>query len=176
MHSRDNAMPSPFSHPAGRSLARMTSADTGPPPTDLPGRIDPRGWGPHPGVRSGTRLTIGERAAEVVLRAAGSWTYLAALTVAIAVAVATVVGRDDRAGPVALLSLVLSALALLEVSLVLMAARRAERTTTEAALYDLDQGRRATAVAEDLRGEVQRLHADLARIAAQAERSARRET
>jgi hypothetical protein len=53
-----------------------------------------------------------------------------------------------------------------------MAGRRADRNTTEAALYDLDQSRRATAVAEDLRAEVQRLHDDLARIAAQTERSA----
>jgi hypothetical protein len=84
----------------------------------------------------------------------------------------TIVVRHDRnADAVALLSLGLSGLALLEVSLVLMAARRAERTTAEIALDHLDRSRRATAVAEDLRTEVQRLHAELARLAARTERS-----
>jgi uncharacterized membrane protein len=125
----------------------------------------------HPGVRSGSRLTFGERAADLLLRAAGSWAYLVTLALAIAVAAALVVRRDDSADAVALLSLALSGLALLEVSLVLMAARRAERTATEIALDHLDRSRRATAVAEDLRGEVQRLHAELARLAARTERS-----
>jgi uncharacterized membrane protein len=130
------------------------------------------GWARHPGVRSGPRLTMGERTADLVSRAAGTWSYLTVLAAAIIVAGTVAVWQDDRAGAVAMLSLVLSALALIEISLVLMAGRRADRNLREAALYDLDQGRRATAVAEDLRGEVQRLHEDLARIAAQAERSA----
>jgi len=134
---------------------------------------DPRwpGWARHPGVRSGRRLTLGERAADRLWRAIGSWSYLAVLAVAVTATAVTAVRHDGRAGAVALLSLGLSALALVEISLVLMSARRAERNTTEAALYDLDQGRRATAVAEDLRAEVQRLHADLARIAARVDRS-----
>jgi hypothetical protein len=94
---------------------------------------------------------------------------------AITVAVALAIRRDAGSGEVARLSLVLSGLALLEVSVVLMATRRRERNSAEAALYDLDQSRRATAVAEDLRGEVERLHADLARLAAQTARSARRD-
>jgi uncharacterized membrane protein len=125
----------------------------------------------HPGVRSGSRLTFGERAADVVLRAAGSWAYWVLLACAIAVAGTLVVRHDRNADAVALLSLGLSGLALLEVSLVLMAARRAERTTAEIALDHLDRSRRATAVAEDLRTEVQRLHAELARLAARTERS-----
>jgi uncharacterized membrane protein len=129
-------------------------------------------WEPHPGVRSGRRLTMAERTADLVARAAGTWSYLVVLAATIIVAASVAVWRDDRAGAVAVLSLVLSALALIEISLVLMAGRRTERNTGEAALYDLDQGRRATAVAEDLRAEVHRLHDDLARLAAQAERSA----
>jgi uncharacterized membrane protein len=117
-------------------------------------------WARHPGVRSGRRLRFGERAADRLWRAAGTWSYLAVLVVAVSLAV-----RRD------LLGLGLSGLALAEVSLVLMAERRIERNLAEAALYDLDQGRRATAVAEDLRAEVQRLHVDLARIAAKVDRS-----
>jgi uncharacterized membrane protein len=130
------------------------------------------GWDRHPGVRSGPRLTVGERTADLVSRAAGTWIYLTLLAAAIVVAGIVGVWQDDRAGAVAILSLALSALALIEISLVLMACRRVDRNTNEAALYDLDQSRRATAVAEDLRGEVQRLHEDLSRLTAQAERSA----
>jgi hypothetical protein len=133
------------------------------------------GWDAHPGVRTGRRLSIGERATDLVLRGTATWTWLGLLAAAATVAVVLAIQRDDGAGAVARLSHVLSALALLEVSVVLMAARRRERNTTEAALYDLDQSRRATAVAEDLRAEVERLHADLARIAAQTARSARRD-
>ena len=130
------------------------------------------GWAGHPGVRSGRRLTVGERTADIVSHAAGTWRYLAVLAAALVAGAAVAVRRDDRAGAVALLGLGLSALALIEVSLVLMAARRAERNTIEAARYLLDQSRRAAAVTEDLRAEVQRLHADMARIVAQTERSA----
>lgn len=139
-------------------------------------RTDVRaGWASHPGVRSGRRLSAGERSADVVVRIAGTWSYLLTLAAVIVVAGALAVARDRQAGAVALLGLVLSAVALIEVSLVLMAGRRAERNTTEAALYDLDQGRRAAAVAEDVRGEVQRLYQEVARMAAQVERSARRD-
>jgi hypothetical protein len=133
------------------------------------------GWDAHPGVRTGRRLSIGERATDLVLRGTASWTWLGLLAGAATVTVVLAIQRDDGAGAVARLSLVLSALALLEVSVVLMAARRRERNAAEAALYDLDQSRRATAVAEDLRAEVERLHTDLARVAAQADRSARRD-
>ena len=141
---------------------------------------DPRtdlraGWARHPGVRSGRRLSPGERSADLVVRVAGTWSYLLVLAAVIVVAAALAIARDRQAGAVALLGLVLSAAALIEVSLVLMAGRRAERNTTEAALYDLDQGRRAAAAAEDVRGEVQRLYQEVARMAAQAERSARRD-
>ena len=128
------------------------------------------GWDAHPGVRSGRRLGPGDRATDLVCRAAGSWRYLFLLAAGIAAAVLLTAPHDRRAGAVDLLALGLSAVALLEVTVVLMAARRHDRTTTELALYDLDQSRRSTAVAEDLRAEVQRLHADLARIAAQTER------
>lgn len=124
----------------------------------------PPGWARHPGVRTGRRLRFGERAADRLWRAAGSWSYLAVVLAAVVLALVLSV----RA---ALLGVGLSALALGEVSLVLMAERRIERNLAEAALHDLDQGRRATAVAEDLRAEVQRLHVDLARIAARVDRA-----
>ena len=125
----------------------------------------------HPGVRVGRRLRTGERAVDFACRAIGSWPY------AMLLAFAGVAGIVlSQAGGVTLLGLGLSILSLLEVTLVLMAARRARRTMTEVALYHLDQARRSSAVAEELRGDVRRLHADLARIAAHLEKSSQRRT
>jgi len=126
-----------------------------------------QGWDQHPGVRTGRRLGSGEQAADVVCRIVGSWIYLITVVVTVLVGVAAALRHGSLAGGLA----GLAALVLVEVSLVLMAARRAERIAIELALYNLDQARRAAAIAEDLRGEMQRLHADIARIAAYTEKA-----
>ena len=146
-------------------------------PTDPSTRFDPirvggrKGWDQHPGVRTGVRLRPGERAADRLFGVAGSWPFLIMITgvVVAGAAVALLPGRD--AGTRALLAAGLSAVALVEVSLVLLGVRRAERIAVELALYHLDHARRAAAVAEDLREQIGQLHADIARIAAVAERA-----
>jgi hypothetical protein len=146
----------------------MTRSERSPAPDPGSLRVSGRrGWDQHPGVRTGRRLGPGERAADVVGRIAGSWLYLTAVIVAVLVGVAIALPRGNLAGGLA----ALAALASVEVFLVLMAARRAERIAMELALYHLDQARRAAAIAEDLRGEMQRLHADVARIAAHTEKA-----
>ncbi|WP_045875153.1 hypothetical protein [Pseudofrankia sp. DC12] len=134
-------------------------------------RRDRPGWDRHPGVRSGRQLPVRERVSDRLCRAAGSWGYATFLTGGIAVATALPVLHDGRAGPVAIAGLMLASLALLEVWLVLMVARRAERIAADVALHDLAQARRAGAAAEEMRGEIQHLRSDLARLAANLERS-----
>ena len=155
----------------------MTSPERRPDPSTPAARPAPgplrviggQSWDQHPGVRSGRRLGPGEHAAYVFCRVAGSWTYLITVTVTLVAGAAAALPHGGP-GVLARLGACLAALALVEVSLVLMAARRAERIAVELALYDLDQARRASAIAEDLRGEMQRLHAELARIAAYTEK------
>jgi len=129
----------------------------------------PIGWDQHPGVRAGRRLRPGERASDLLCRAAGSWTYLIVLTVAILIGAAVVSLQKPGADAAAWLAAGLAAVAALEVPAVLVAARRSERITRELALYQLDQGRRAAALAEDVRAEMQRLRDDVARLAAHAD-------
>jgi len=129
----------------------------------------PLGWDQHPGVRAGRRLRPGERASDLLCRAAGSWTYLIALTGAILAGAAVVSLQNPGAGAAAWLAAGLAGVAALEVPAVLVAARRSERIARELALYQLDQSRRAAAVAEDLRTEMQRLRDDVARLAARAD-------
>jgi hypothetical protein len=144
-------------------------SDTNPSSSDslrVSGRL---GWDQHPGVRTGHRLRIGEHAADVFFRVAGSWTYLIVVVAGMVAGAAAVLPGDRHAGGLTDLAVGLSALAVAELSLVLMAGRRAERIATELALYNLDQARRATAIAQDLREEMQRLQADIARIAARTD-------
>jgi len=129
----------------------------------------PFGGDQHPGVRAGRRLRPGERAGDLLCRAAGSWAYLIALTLAILFGAAAVLLQNRSAEAAIWLAAGLAAVAALEVPAVLVAARRSERIARELALYQLDQSRRAAAVAEDLRGEMQRLRDDVARLAAHAD-------
>jgi uncharacterized membrane protein len=122
-----------------------------------------RGADRHPGDQPGGR----ERTTDLVCRAIGSWPYIAVLTAGIAVAATVAAPGGSR--PVALVGLGVSALAAAEVPVVLLAGRRAERIAADIAHHHLDQGRRAAAVAEELRAEMRRVQAELARIAAQIE-------
>jgi uncharacterized membrane protein len=115
----------------------------------------------------GRRPGAAERTTDLVCRAVDSWAYLAPLATGITVAAAVAVPGGSR--PVALVGLGVSALAAVEIPVVLMAGRRAERIAAEVAHQHLDQGRRVAAVAEELRAEMRRLHDELARIAAQTE-------
>src|SRR6185369_7334450 len=90
-------------------------------------------------------------------------------TVAILIGAAVVSLQNPGADAAAWLAAGLAAVAALEVPAVLVAARRSERITRELALYQLDQGRRAAALAEDVRAEMQRLRDDVARLAAHAD-------
>ena len=125
-------------------------------------------------MRSDELLSLGERAADRARDGLGSFTFAAGAAVLIGVTIVLAVRHDDRAGPVAVLGLALSGLTLVELSLLLMAARRADRTAAESALYELESDRRAAAGVGELRDEVERLRGDLARLAARMETSSQR--
>jgi hypothetical protein len=91
----------------------------------------------------------------------GSWSF-AAVVVAVACAGLVPAARQDETA----VAVVLSGLAVVELSVVLMTARRLDNVTSDVALYDLDSGRRSAAAIEELRREVERLRNDLARLTA----------
>jgi uncharacterized membrane protein len=117
------------------------------------------GWEAHPGVRSGTRLTRGERAADLARDMLGSWPYVGVVVVLTITAMAT----ERRLAPV------MAGLALVAVSLVLMATRRIDRAASEQALYALGMARRAEAVTEEILNEVDQVSIGLVRVAARIE-------
>lgn len=130
-----------------------------------------RGWELHPGVRSADQLRTGDRAADLARNSLGSWTFTSVGVVLVVAGVVTAVRRHEDAGLV-VLGIVLSGLALMELSLILMTARRADRTAGEAAVYDLERDRREAAAIQDLRDEVERLRGDLAALTARIQAGA----
>ncbi len=117
------------------------------------------------------RLRIGERAADSARDFVGSWPFLLLLALLVTAGIVVAVRHDTAAGPVAVLGLASSGLALVGLSLVLLAARRADRTAAQVALYDLESDRRRAAAVDELRNDVEQLRGDLARLVARLEAS-----
>jgi len=121
-------------------------------------------WDKHPHVRGGDELTFGERAADVMRGAFGSWVFVGAFLLAMAVwmVVNTTALRNsafDRY-PYILLNLMLSMMAGLQGALILIAAKRADRVAAEQALHHYGQ----TAAIKDLQDQQMLILNELKRL------------
>lgn len=101
-------------------------------------------WQHHPGVRSGSDLTLGERAADRMRNMMGSWPFVFCFFgIMIAWAIANSVfylgGSHGKHGfdpyPYILLNLFLSMLAGVQAAALLIAAKRADAISSEIALH-----------------------------------------
>jgi uncharacterized membrane protein len=94
-------------------------------------------WRHHPHVRSGTDLTFGERSADIMRNAFGSWAFVGSFLLFMAAWIGLntelgAAGFDKR--PYILLNLGLSMMAGLQGALILIAAKRSDRVAAEQAL------------------------------------------
>lgn len=98
--------------------------------------MKPGHWHRHPGVRSGSQLTPGERAADVLKRYFGTWSALFAVAgwIAIWMALQKTGLRWDPA-PYILLNLCLSCLAAVQGIILQISANRGDRISAEVALH-----------------------------------------
>jgi len=131
-------------------------------------------WRMHPHVRTDNQLTFGERAADIMRNAFGSWMFVGSFLAFVAVwmLLNTVVlhGGFDRY-PYILLNLSLSMMAGLQGALILIAAKRADRVAAEQSIAHYTetskmdklltenndmtaQIKEATALLEDLQSDV----------------------
>ncbi|HTV11424.1 MAG TPA: DUF1003 domain-containing protein [Acidimicrobiales bacterium] len=105
-------------------------------------------WHLHPGVRSGDQLSTGERAADHMRNGMGSWTFVFAflLVMALWIVVNSVfkVGHPLSSGtagfdpyPYILLNLILSTMAGLQAAALLIAAKRSDAIASEIAVHTL---------------------------------------
>ncbi|MFM1787381.1 MAG: hypothetical protein RL228_1331 [Actinomycetota bacterium] len=98
-------------------------------------------WRKHPGVRSGEKLSVGERAADAMRNGMGSWPFVFS---AIAFLFAWIWGNGDTGFdpfPFILLNLILSCIAALQGAILLIAAKREDQISSELAehTYQIDQ-------------------------------------
>ena len=97
-------------------------------------------WHRHPGVRTGAQLTRGERSADRMRNGMGSWAFVFAALVFLAVWMAankTLLHFDPY--PFILLNLVLSCVAALQGAILLIAAKRSDQVSSELAEHDFEQ-------------------------------------
>lgn len=94
-------------------------------------------WHEHPAVRHHAQLTLGERSADVVRNGMGSWPFVFAFLVFMAIWA----GFNGRHGfdpyPFILLNLFLSMIAGLQGAILLISAKRADSISSEVALHTL---------------------------------------
>lgn len=99
-------------------------------------------WHRHPAVRTGDQLSAGERAADAAVRGMGSWAFLAAQTIFIAVWVVAnvyfLLFAWDRF-PFILLNLMFSVQAAYAAPLILLASRRQDAKNAAVSVHTSDQ-------------------------------------
>jgi uncharacterized membrane protein len=104
-------------------------------------------WDSHPGVKSGSELTLGERAADKMRNTMGSWgfvfVFIAVMILwAVANSVLYLAGSHGKHGfdpyPYILLNLFLSMVAGLQGAILLIAAKRSDQISSQLAQHDYE--------------------------------------
>lgn len=99
-------------------------------------------WRHHPAVRTGDQLTIGERAADGMRDGFGSWTFIGATMLFIALWIFLViyvkVAIDNH--QLTILNLILSCFAAMQGAIILLAAKRADAVSSELAQHTYENG------------------------------------
>jgi uncharacterized membrane protein len=90
----------------------------------------------HPAIRTGSELTLGERAADRLRNGMGSWTFVFGALVFLAGWMVGNRGSGFDPYPFILLNLMLSCLAAMQGAILLIAARRADQISSELAAHD----------------------------------------
>ena len=115
-------------------------------------------WHRHPGVRSGDDLTRGERAADVLRNAMGSWGFVCGALLFLAgwMLGNRNVGFDKY--PFILLNLILSCLAALQGAILLIAAKRQDQISSELAMHDFETNQEADDIVKAIHVLTKEIH------------------
>jgi uncharacterized membrane protein len=110
-------------------------------------------WDFHPAVRSGDDRTLGEKAADAMRHGMGTWTFIIAmfLTMLSWAYYNSHVSKPFDPFPFILMNLMLSGLAGLQGAILLVAAKRADRISSELAKYHLEVSEHANEELADLK-------------------------
>jgi uncharacterized membrane protein len=127
------------------------------------------GWHLHPGVRSGDKLTLGERSADAMRNGMGSWSFVFAALLFLAIWMISNGKHGFDPYPFILLNLVLSCLAALQGAILLIAAKRSDQVSSELAQHDYEADVRAEKLIEALCESFAELRRDHTALAKQAD-------
>jgi len=118
----------------------------------------PSNWHRHPGVRSGSKLTAGERAADRMRNGMGSWGFVFA---ALLFLTGWMLGNRNTGFdpyPFILLNLVLSCLAAMQGAILLIAAKREDQINSELAQHDYETNVETDAIVKSLERLTKEIH------------------
>jgi uncharacterized membrane protein len=115
-------------------------------------------WSKHPGVRSRSELTWGERAADQLRNGMGSWGFVfgALLFLAGWMLGNRKVGFDPY--PFILLNLILSCLAALQGAILLIAAKREDQISSELARHDYETNIETDRIVQEIHALTRAIH------------------
>jgi uncharacterized membrane protein len=122
-------------------------------------RSDTSGWRHHPAVRTGARLTAGERAADRLRNGMGSWGFVFSAIVFLA---GWMIGNRNVGFdkfPFILLNLILSCLAAMQGAILLIASKREDQISSELARHDYETNLEADAIVKEVRALTREIHA-----------------
>ena len=119
---------------------------------------NPSNWHWHPAVRSGPRLTAGERAADRMRNGMGSWGFVFA---ALLFLTGWMLGNRNTGFdpyPFILLNLILSCLAAMQGAILLIAAKREDQINSELAQHDYETNVETDAIVKSLERLTKEIH------------------
>ncbi|NUQ95304.1 MAG: DUF1003 domain-containing protein [Streptomyces sp.] len=112
-------------------------------------------WHRHPGVRTGTDLTRGERAADIMRNSMGSWNFVFGSLLFLAGWIAAAeTGAPIDNPQLTILNLVLSCVAALQGAILLIAAKRADQVSAELARHDFETDTATNKAVQQLAAEL----------------------
>jgi uncharacterized membrane protein len=115
-------------------------------------------WGKHPGVRSGLKLTTGERAADSIRNGMGSWKFVILSFVFLG---GWTLGNGNHGFdkyPFILLNLLLSCVAALQGAILLIAAKRQDQISSELAMHDYNTNLEADEIIKSVHQLTKEIH------------------
>lgn len=119
-------------------------------------------WRHHPGVRHGSELSLGERAADRLRNGMGSWGFVFGALVFLAgwMIGNRNVGFDKY--PFILLNLILSCLAAMQGAILLIAAKREDQISSELARHDYETNVEADRIVKEIHALTLEIHRHVA--------------
>jgi uncharacterized membrane protein len=129
-------------------------------------KIHPSAWHHHPAVRTGERLTLGERAADKLRNGMGSWGFVFGALVFLA---GWMIGNRNIGFdkyPFILLNLILSCLAAMQGAILLIAAKREDQISSDLARHDYETNLEADVIVKEIQALTREIHAHTVQSAA----------